>query len=284
MRADPESVEAALAEVSAIGPYFAISTDPGLAGDGAWRPLGELSADTAALRARVEDFQRRLGTDESRVAASILFQGLAARLWSPIVAAAAARGLVPAAAPAEIRWRPAATGPLPLSASRTSHWLALPDPAPARPADTPSDADRADVTGTAAVVHRAVATELLEPLVDAVRGITKVSASLLWGNAASSLAGTLRTLPAARPDLGPRAARLVREVLGLGMLAGTGRLAEPAPGQYFFVRVSCCLYYRVPGGGMCDDCALIDPPVRDAQWARAARRARTGREPGGSGA
>ncbi len=265
MRADPSLVVEALAEVSAIGPYFAISTDPACEDDEAWRPLAELSTDTGALRARIDDFQRRLGTEESRVAASILFQGLAARLWSPVVGAFAARGLVPVAAPTGIRWRPAATGPLPLCASRTSRWSIVPD-------DPPRDAERAP--GEAAVlVYQAVVDDLLAPLVAAVRSITKISASLLWGNAASSLAGTLRTLPAARPDLGPRAARLVRDVLRLGVLAGTGRLAEPAPGQYFFVRVSCCLYYRVPGGGMCDDCALLDPPARDTQWARAVRQA-----------
>jgi FhuF 2Fe-2S C-terminal domain len=254
----PVGLVEALAEVSAIGPYFAVSTDPGGENDPLWRPLSELSSDTDALRAKVTDFERRLGTGESRVAASILFQGLAARLWSPVVGAVTAHGLLPVAAPAHLRWRPVPTGPLPLWTPRTAGWASV------------SGADPGEV---AALVHHAVVTELLEPLERAFQNITKIAPSLLWGNAASALAGTLRTLPVARPDLAPRAARLIREVLGLGELAGTGELAEPAPGQYFFVRTSCCLYYRVPGGGMCDDCALLAPEIRDAQWAQAVRRA-----------
>jgi ferric iron reductase protein FhuF len=251
----------ALADVSAIGPYFVVSTDPACEDDLTWRPLGDLFSDTAALRAKIIDYGRRLGADESRVAASILFQGLAARLWSPVVGAVTAHGLLPVAARAHLRWRPVATGPLPLWTPRTAGW-----------ARVPREGARDD-GGSAALVYQAVVTELLHPLAEAVRDITKIASSLLWGNAASALAGTLRTLTPARPELGPHAARLVRDVLRLGVLAGSGELAEPAPGQYFFARTSCCLYYRVPGGGMCDDCALLDPAVRDAQWARTMRHA-----------
>ncbi|MEV7970546.1 (2Fe-2S)-binding protein [Sphaerisporangium sp. NPDC088356] len=253
--ADPGLVVTALADVSAIGPYFAVCTEPGCDDAPSWRPLGELSSDIGALRARVADFERRLGTGESRVAASILFQGLAARLWSPVVGAATAHRLVPVHASAHMRWRAAPTGPLPLWTPRTAGWATV------RQAEC------------AEVVYQAVVAELLDPLVEAFQQVTKIAPSLLWGNAASALAGTLRTLPAARPDLGPPAARLVGEVLRLGVLAGTGEPAEPAPGHHFFVRTSCCLYYRVPGGGMCDDCALLTPAIREAQWARTVRQA-----------
>ncbi|WP_350325223.1 (2Fe-2S)-binding protein [Streptomyces katrae] len=41
-----------------------------------------------------------------------------------------------------------------------------------------------------------------------------------------------------------------------GALAGTGSFVhEPGLGVAF-VRRSCCLYYRVPGGGLCGDCVL----------------------------
>ncbi|MEU8267265.1 (2Fe-2S)-binding protein [Sphaerisporangium sp. NPDC049002] len=258
MTADPDLVVAALADVSAIGPYFAVSTEPGCEDDPSWRPLGELSSDVGALRARVTDFERRLGTGERRVAASILFQGLAARLWSPVVGAVAAHGLVPVAASAHLRWRAAPTGPLPLWTPRTAGWTTVRD---------------GEMSEVAAAVYQAVVAELLYPLAGAFQRVTKIAPALLWGNAASALAGTLRTLPAARPDLGPRAARLVGELLRRGALAGTGEPAEPAPGHHFFVRTSCCLYYRVPGGGMCDDCALLAPAVRENQWARTTRQA-----------
>ena len=51
--------------------------------------------------------------------------------------------------------------------------------------------------------------------------------------------------------------------------------SNPRPDTSFFVRRSCCLYYRLPAGGKCGDCALIDPETRREQWTQAVR------EPGG---
>ncbi|MFC6081178.1 (2Fe-2S)-binding protein [Sphaerisporangium aureirubrum] len=284
----PEETVRALTEVSAFGPYFAVSTGEPAAEDGGaadmhdrdpaedgsaaathgrspvadadtapghgsgWRPLGDLAADTALLRARIADHGRRLGTGEERVAASILYQGLAARLWSPVVGMAAAAGLVPATA-GDLRWRPAATGPLPLWSPPTARWLAVPGGA-ARQAEA---------------VYRVVMGEVLEPLAAAVGRLTAIAPALLRGNASAALAGVLKTVP---PALGGRSAQLVRELLAIGALDGTGELAEPAPGAYFFVRRSCCLYYRVPGGGLCEDCALLPQKDRDLAWARASGR------------
>ncbi|MEV6983531.1 (2Fe-2S)-binding protein [Sphaerisporangium sp. NPDC051017] len=308
--AEPALVTKALAEVSAIGPYFEISSDAGREDEPLWRPLRELSRDTEALRARITDYRRRLGVREDRVAASILFQGLAARMWSPVVGTVSAYGLLPATVSEHLLWRPVPTGPLPLWAPpSTMRWLVLPSlatgaapetsPAPA-PGTGPAPASEASpafgpgigltlAPGTGAapagaagiiggpgtgngqvaeLVYRTVVTEMLEPLAEAFRSVSKIASGLLWGNAGSALAGILRTLPQARPDLAPRAARLVGDVLRLGVLAGTGRLAEPAPGTHLFVRSSCCLYYRVQPGGYCDDCALIPTADRAAQWAR----------------
>ncbi|GII88318.1 hypothetical protein Ssi03_63080 [Sphaerisporangium siamense] len=264
--ADPGAVATALADVSAMGPYFAIETGPGRDDEILWRPLRDLPRDTEALRARVTDFERRLGTPESRVAASILFQGLAARLWSPVVGVAAGHGLVPVDASDGLLWRPAATGPLPLRASPALRWAAVPGhPGPGNIGPPAAWTRRA-----AALVYRTVVTETLEPLTHAVLGITKIAPALLWGNAAAALAGILRTLPRGRPAFAASAAGLAGEVLRLGVLAGAGRLAEPGPGAYFYVRATCCLYYRVPGGGYCDDCALISEADRAARWTRAA--------------
>ncbi|GII65255.1 hypothetical protein Skr01_53400 [Sphaerisporangium krabiense] len=263
--AGPGAVATALADLSAMGPYFAIETGPGRDDEILWRPLRDLPRDTEALRARVTDFERRLGTPESRVAASILFQGLAARLWSPVVGVAAGHGLIPEDAPDGLLWRPAATGPLPLWASPALRWAAVPGhPGPEDIGPSPAWTRRA-----AGLVYRAVVTETLEPLTRAMLGITKIAPALLWGNAAAALAGVLRTLPRGRPVLAAAAAGLAGEVLRLGVLAEAGRLARPRPGAYFYVRASCCLYYRVPGGGYCDDCALISSDDRTARWTRA---------------
>ncbi|MGJ6966814.1 (2Fe-2S)-binding protein [Streptosporangium sp. G11] len=250
--ASPPAVFAAIADVSTINGYFDVEIGPIEAG---WRPLTDLLADSEPLRQRITDVAGRLGTDEIRVAASILFQGLAARLWSPVIGVAVARDLLLDLSPLRVHWRAASGGPLPLRAEHLTGRRIL-DPA-----------------GIAEPLYRNVLTGLLEPLAQAVQGIVKIAPGLLWGNAASALAGTVRTIAHRRPELTARATVLGRELLALGVLRGSGDLVEPAPGQPFFVRRSCCLFYRLPGGGKCGDCVLIDPETRRRQWAAALRQA-----------
>src|SRR5947209_8421095 len=72
-----------------------------------------------------------------------------------------------------------------------------------------------------------------------------VSRKVLWGNVASALAGaTPALLAAAGSSTGPVRA-VVAGLLCIGPLAGAGSFRGPG-GQ--FLRNSCCLYYRVPGG------------------------------------
>jgi hypothetical protein len=222
--ADRETVVRVLRDAAALGPYFAVTTDPAEEADPTWRPLAGLDAES--LRGLIGGYARRLGTGEERVAASILFQGLAARLWSPVVAAAV-HGVVPDLARLHWRWAPGA--PIAL-------WL--PDPG-GRHAGDP-----------AGLVRRTVVDGHLRRLAGTVRRVVPIAEGLLWGNAASALAGTLgaRTV---RP--GPHA-DLVRRLLAMEPLTGTGALG---PG-HAFVRRSCCLYYRVPPGGeKCGDCVLV---------------------------
>ncbi|WP_329430621.1 (2Fe-2S)-binding protein [Streptosporangium sp. NBC_01495] len=251
--ASPSAVSTAIADVSEISGYFELGIGPIEAG---WRPLTDLAADLDLLRRRIIDVAGRLGTDELRVAASILFQGLAARLWSPVVGAVVTHDLLLDLAP--VHWREASSGPLPLRAERPTGRRIL-DPA-----------------GVAEPLYREVLTEVLEPLAWSVREIVRIAPGLLWGNAASALAGTVRTIAHRRPELAARATALGRELLALGVLRGGGDLVEPVPGQPFFVRRSCCLFYRLPKGGKCGDCVLIDPETRRRQWAAALR------QPGGS--
>ena len=88
-----------------------------------WRPLTDLFTTPDALAARIADVAETAGTTETRVAASILFQGLAARLWSPVLGAAVVHDLLIDLTPAEVFWRPAAQRP---------------PPATGRPADRPA--------------------------------------------------------------------------------------------------------------------------------------------------
>lgn len=240
------SVVRALADVSSVGGYFALETGP--AGPG-WRPLTDLLTGAGPLAGEISLVAERLGTSERRIAASLLFQSLAARLWSPAVGAAVAHGLLLDLAPARLLWRPVPTGPFPLRVIR-----------PAARRIAPADA--------AGPLHREVVAGLLEPLARAVRETVKIAPGLLWGNAASALAGTAGVLAGARPDLAADAVALARELLTSGVLNGTGELTGPAPGRPLFVRRSCCLYYRLPGGGMCGDCSLARPrPARSPHGA-----------------
>jgi ferric iron reductase protein FhuF len=219
-----KGLEAALADVAAIGPFFALDTDPDVAGHPLWRSFPELAG--RALPDQLAGVRARLGTDEDRVAASLLFQGVAGRLWSPVLAAAAVHGVVPDLEPDGTYWRAASPGPVLLAAPGVT-----------------------GVPATASAVHRVVVERHLRPLVTAIHAITPVAEGLLWGNAASALAGTLTVLARARPAA--NAGRLVSDLLRTPPLRGAGAL-----GPRGFRRRSCCLYYRVPGGGLCGDCAL----------------------------
>jgi hypothetical protein len=209
-----------LREVSALGPFFEISVDPAEEVDPTWARLTDL--DPVRLAGLIRGYADRLGTREPRVAASILFQAVAARLWSPVVAAFAL-GAVPDLSSLHWRWAPGA--PIAL-------WLA----------------DPAEMTGPDPVLHTVVIGQL-RPLLEVFRPVVKVADGLMWGNAASALAGTLRVV---RPDLREPVTGLVEELLTREPLAGTGGFVRPGA----FLRRSCCLYYRVPPGGFCGDCPL----------------------------
>jgi ferric iron reductase protein FhuF len=92
-------------------------------------------------------------------------------------------------------------------------------------------------------------TDVLAPLTDALAEQNSLSPQVLSGNITSAVFGAARMVGVARPDLAP-AAREAAATLLAGPLAGTGVLGET------FVRSSCCLYYRIPGGGYCGDCVL----------------------------
>jgi hypothetical protein len=224
---------AALDQVAAIGPYFAVTYGKRPAADG-FRPLTELYTDADALRGYVQAVGRRLGTDQVRVAASTLHLGTASRLWSIALASAALTGRVPDLSPERLWWRPASSGPVEL-------WL----PAPRELPDE-----------TVAAVHHTVAVQNLRPLADAVHRVCRVSPQVLRGNAASALVGALRVLLARAPDAPHPVVPLVRDLLGREPLTGAGAFDADRHGTITFHRRSCCLYYRVSGAGTCGDCVL----------------------------
>lgn len=225
-------LRAVMSDVSGLGPFFTVRTDPAEAADPSWRPFADLETEGPALRERISYVRGALGDPEPRVAASIAFQGIAAVIVSPPFAAAALHSVVPALGPSDLHWRPMAGGPFPL-------WTG---PVPLRP--VPALAGLYD--------------EHLPALVDATRAVVPVSAKVLWGNVASVVAGAASMIARARPEAGGRAFEVAAELLGTGPLAGTGDLLAGRS----FRRRSCCLFYRVPGGGTCGDCILTGPGPR----------------------
>ncbi|MFJ9425422.1 (2Fe-2S)-binding protein [Streptomyces sp. NPDC101249] len=235
-----------LAALVPLGGFFPLRTGapprPGLP------TLADAYADPPAaagpdpLTFRVRKVGDALRAPEPRVAASLAQQGLAARLWSVALGCAVRYDRLPDLDPRLLRWDPDAAAPDDL-------WLTAVRP---RPADPAALAD-------------AVLLGHLEPLAGALRARHPIAPGLLRGNAASALAGTARQLSRwarahGRADDDARTRDLAARLLAHPLLAPTHTLTGTA-----FLRRSCCLYYRVPGGGVCGDCCFPRPPRPSAR-------------------
>jgi hypothetical protein len=237
-----------LAALGPLGGFFALRT-----GKAPGTPLPTLadayenrSADMYgnAITFRVEKVAHVLRAPELRIAASVAQQGLAARLWSVTLGCAALYDRVPDLDPGLLHWSPDASAPDDL-------WLTQVRPLPAEPATV------ADV-----VLHGHLA-----PLATALRAHHRIAPGLLWGNAASALAGAARQLEHwavlhGCTEAAARTRTVAAELLAHPLLSGTGTLTGTS-----FRRRSCCLYYRVPGGGICGDCCFTRPPRSSAHGA-----------------
>ncbi|MFD4529322.1 (2Fe-2S)-binding protein [Streptomyces sp. NPDC058470] len=182
---------------------------------------------------RIHKVTESIQPPESRVAASVAYQALAARLWSVALGTAALYGHLPDLDPRLLHWDPDGSAPDDL-------WLSEVRPLPA--------------TAIGAVVREGH----LVPLAAALRSRCRISAGLLWGNAGSALAGAVRQLDCwahanGRAEVGDRARTLAAELFAHSDLSGT---LDPSTLR----RRSCCLYYRVPAGGLCGDCCFTRPP------------------------
>jgi hypothetical protein len=241
-------VRALLADVAGIGPFFAVDTGRVPPGEG-WVPVRALADPGDPLADRIAVVGTALGTD-GRVAASIAFQGFAAQVVAPLVAAVAVHGVLWETSPARpadrvaafsatLHWRPGGAGP----------WLWWPgDAGRVVPCPEPSGL-------------RTLLIGVLAPVVGAVRARVPVAERVLWGNVASAVASARQLVAAGRHDAAPRAAEVARHLLATPPLAATATLRAPdAPDVgWSFRRRSCCLFHRVPGGGLCGDCVLRGP-------------------------
>lgn len=211
--------------LDALGPYFAVAER---GPDEPWRPLGDL-LDQAVLAERIEHTATVLSglaraEIEPRVAASTMALGLFSRIVSPGLGAVAVGLEAPVLTLDRGWWQPVESGPWPIAAERREPQL---DPL------TPA------ISG------------VVEPLVRAIGAIASLSEQVLWGNASSAVFGAVAMLRRTGADPAGRAARLALGALTDGVLRGAGSVTAGR-----FVRDSCCLYYRIPGGGYCGDCVL----------------------------
>ncbi|MEO5874862.1 MAG: (2Fe-2S)-binding protein [Streptosporangiaceae bacterium] len=209
---------APLVEAAALSPFF----DLVRAGEGP--SAAGLYAD--GLGPLISGMRQRLGTGEDRVAASTLHLSLVAKLWSPVLFCAL-HGVVPDLA--GLRFRTDDSG----------FWLPG--------ADGWANSDPADL------VYAQVVAGQLAPLGAAIGREVKIADGLLWGNAGSALIGALRVITGARRDLAAPARSLAERLLSTGLLAGSVEFTGPG---LTVRRNSCCLYYRLPNGGLCGDCSL----------------------------
>ncbi|MEZ0094008.1 (2Fe-2S)-binding protein [Streptacidiphilus sp. EB129] len=234
-----------------LGPFFSTERyDPAHPPTDPWRSMQEILDDPRVLDDRVAGVRASLAAGgglapeavELRVAASVTQLGLAARLASPLLAAAVLDHRVPALTLRELFWQPRLGGAFPLSLPLP---LSLPHSAPgARARDT----DVADALGAV----------LIDGMTAALEGAVArfgVSRRIARGNTASALAGAARVLGTARRDRGARARELVDALLTCPTLDGSGHHLDDGG----FRRRSCCLIYRAAPdrkGQLCGDCVL----------------------------
>jgi hypothetical protein len=230
---------AVLLDVGQLGGFFAVETS---LGSQPWDPMAALVDGSAALGAQIARVQAALAAPsgivpdavERRVAASIMQQSLMAWLVSPALAGAAIAGWVPRMQLARMWWQPTQPSPTP---------IALPDP---------NGQEARTSEQLAQLISVLVIDEAVADLVTAIELETQLSPHISWGNVASSLVGATTVLSRQRPDVAAAAAAICRGVLRTHLLSDAGDF-EPS-GR--FRRNSCCLYYRLPHGGLCGDCVL----------------------------
>ncbi|KZS71578.1 iron reductase [Mycobacterium kansasii] len=215
------NISAELTEISSYGGFFA----PVVGGDATgWHPVAHFYA--AGFADLIGTTLTRYRTTELRIGASLVHLGHAARLWSPVLACALAHGVLP-----DLR---------DLQRADDGAQLRLPEPVGEAVPSFPELPAR---------LYRLVVQDHMEPFAAGLR--VKVAPALLSGNIASALVGASRALLSARPDLRQPIVETTNRLLDTGVLAETGVLTG-----LDFRRRSCCLFYRVPGGGTCGDCPL----------------------------
>jgi iron complex transport system ATP-binding protein len=196
-----------------------------------WHPAASLLDDGGHLLGEATDsIAARLATPRRWIAASVLFQGWAARLTSIYAGCLTLDGAAPDLAASRVHYRVPATGPVDMTI----------DPV---------------VTLDAGHAWQRLLDDHLHPLAGAFRAHARVGRRILEGNIASALGGSLGTL--ARTGHGSLADLVGQPWARPPELAAYGSWIAATEGPRF-TRTTCCGYLRIPGGGRCGDCSLAD--------------------------
>ncbi|NLG23563.1 MAG: (2Fe-2S)-binding protein [Actinomycetales bacterium] len=180
-----------------------------------------------------------------RTAVSAAQVGLVSRFWSIALASVALHGWVPALTPDLVRVDPGHRNPSP---------IALDEPEAGR---SVVGLEETVAAVEALVVHGAVAA-----VTEACRVHGRTSATVLVSNAASSLVAAARVVGGKVPGRAEHLDAVARRLLARPWLAEGGAYRDvEADGRAAeeFKRTGCCLYYRLPGHGLCPDCVLVRP-------------------------
>ncbi|WP_024794927.1 (2Fe-2S)-binding protein [Tomitella biformata] len=246
MSPELSDIGSAIAASKRVGAYFDLRVVDGPQ----WRPFAELANSAADIEELVRRTRailavgRGLPEDEIelRAAASSFHLNSVAKVLSPVFGCAVLADAVPDLSAQNLAWLP---GP--------SHVLEV--------------GVRAAVGGAGLtdeqIVERVHAAPLdaVAELGDGIHEATGLSQKVLWGNVASAFNGAFLVLRGQRPDDEDRAHEVLHAILEHGRLATAGRFLPDEWDADRFSRNSCCLFYRVPGGGLCGDCVLAERPT-----------------------
>ena len=243
---DPQRADGwtGLHAAAAAGPFFVVDE---LRPEQRWLPLCEFADHPDGLAGRVaatlespllQPLHR--GTPHAvvlRVAASVAFLGLAARLVSPAIGSALSAGIVPAMSWDRLHWRPTPTGVVPLACGPVEGQVI----------------DPGSATNPAALLSDSVDPVLA--LGTTVADRYGLSDRIVQGNVASAIAGAAVAVARSGRCTERAAGHLTTALLRQPGMAGSGSLVGPDGTAPRLRRNSCCLLYRA-GGGLCGDCIL----------------------------
>lgn len=189
---------------------------------------------------------------DPKVAVSATQISLASRLWSVALGGAVLHRVVPDLSTGNLLASPGHGGPVPLALAR---------PVALHPGRGSDPADTADLISTS------VTTGSLQALNEACARVGRTPERVLVSNAASALVGGARVLAARVPEQADATWALARALLTHPELAAGGAVEDAAglpdgvggavdsPAEAF-MRAGCCVFYRLPGHGLCPDCVL----------------------------